>query len=100
MEKIDVTINDTGTSDEYVLQDRSHEICDQVMDCDLRFPTFLVKELLPHLAAQPRILDISSVVARMAQQWVYSKRLDLVLRAKLIESALLTCEIRRKHRMI
>lgn len=62
---IDIIINNAGAGDDCLLEDMSHEIWDKILDCNLRFPTFLVKESLPHLGNAPRIVNISSVMARM-----------------------------------
>jgi len=66
---IDIIINNAGTGDDCLLQDMTHELWDKTLDCNLRFPTFLVKEALPHLGSKPRIVNISSVIARMGGSW-------------------------------
>jgi 3-oxoacyl-[acyl-carrier protein] reductase len=63
--RIDIIINNAGAGDDCLLQDLSHEIWDKILDCNLRFPTFLVKESLPYLGTHPRIVNVSSVIARM-----------------------------------
>jgi NAD(P)-dependent dehydrogenase (short-subunit alcohol dehydrogenase family) len=62
---IDIIINNAGAGDDCLLQDMTHELWDKILDCNLRFPTFLVREALPHLGVSPRIVNISSVIARM-----------------------------------
>ncbi|OBT45162.1 hypothetical protein VE00_04313 [Pseudogymnoascus sp. WSF 3629] len=62
---IDIIINNAGAADDALLKDLTHEIFDKILDCNLRFPTWLVKESLPHLGTSPRIVNISSVIARM-----------------------------------
>jgi 3-oxoacyl-[acyl-carrier protein] reductase len=63
--KIDIMINNAGAGDDCLLQDMSHEMWDKFLDCNLRFPTFLIKESLPSLGTHPRIVNVSSVIARM-----------------------------------
>jgi 3-oxoacyl-[acyl-carrier protein] reductase len=62
---IDIIVNNAGAGDDCLLADMTHEIWDKVLDCNLRFPTFLVKEAIPHFGTAPRIVNISSVIARM-----------------------------------
>jgi NAD(P)-dependent dehydrogenase (short-subunit alcohol dehydrogenase family) len=62
---IDIIINNAGAGDDCLLADMTHELWDKLLDCNLRFPTFLVKEALPYLGAAPRIVNVSSVIARM-----------------------------------
>jgi NAD(P)-dependent dehydrogenase (short-subunit alcohol dehydrogenase family) len=61
---IDIIINNAGAGDDVLLQDLTHDIWDKVLDCNLRFPTFLVKEAIPYFGQAPRIVNISSVIAR------------------------------------
>lgn len=63
--KIDIIINNAGAGDDALLEDMTHELWDKLLDCNLRFPTFLVKEAMPHFGPAPRIVNISSVIARM-----------------------------------
>lgn len=62
---IDIIINNAGAGDDCLLQDMTHELWDKILDCNLRFPTFLVQAALPHLGKNPRIVNVSSVMARM-----------------------------------
>ncbi|OQD74549.1 hypothetical protein PENDEC_c010G06237 [Penicillium decumbens] len=62
---IDIIINNAGAGDDSLLCDLTHELWDKVLDCNLRFPTFLLKEAVPHFGTAPRIVNISSVIARM-----------------------------------
>ena len=62
---IDIIINNAGAGDDCLLQDMTHELWDKILDCNLRFPTFLVKEAMPHFGTAPRIVNVSSVIARM-----------------------------------
>lgn len=62
---IDIIINNAGAGDDCLLADMTHEIWDRILDCNLRFPTFLVKEAMPHFGTAPRIVNISSVIARI-----------------------------------
>ena len=66
---IDIIINNAGAGDDCLLQDMTHELWDKVLDCNLRFPAFLVKEAIPHFGTSPRIVNISSVIARMGGSW-------------------------------
>lgn len=62
---VDIIINNAGAGDDALLQDLTHELWDKIIDCNLRFPTFLVREAIPHFGAAPRIVNVSSVIARM-----------------------------------
>lgn len=62
---IDIIINNAGAGDDCLLEDMTHEVWDKILDCNLRFPTFLVKAAMPHFGKQPRIVNVSSVIARM-----------------------------------
>ncbi|KAJ6001082.1 hypothetical protein N7481_001491 [Penicillium waksmanii] len=62
---VDIIINNAGAGDDCLLADLTHELWDKILDCNLRFPTFLVKEAMPHLGTAPRIVNVSSVIARM-----------------------------------
>ncbi|KAJ6086809.1 hypothetical protein N7467_005723 [Penicillium canescens] len=62
---IDIIINNAGTGDDALLSDLTHELWDKVLDCNLRFPTFLLKEAMAHFGTAPRIVNVSSVIARM-----------------------------------
>lgn len=67
--KIDIIINNAGAGDDCLLQDMTYEIWDKVLNCNLRFATFLVKEAMPHFGKAPRIVNISSVMARMGGEY-------------------------------
>ena len=62
---IDIIIINTGIGDDCLLKDMNHELWDRIFDCNLRFPTFLVKESLSHLGISPRIVNVARVIARM-----------------------------------
>jgi NAD(P)-dependent dehydrogenase (short-subunit alcohol dehydrogenase family) len=62
---IDIIINNAGAGDDCLLKDMTHELWDKIMDCNLRFPVFLVKEATPYFGTAPRIVNVSSVMARM-----------------------------------
>lgn len=62
---IDIIINNAGAGDDCLLQDMTHDMWDKIMDCNLRFPTFLVKEAAAYFGTSPRIVNISSVIGRM-----------------------------------
>lgn len=61
---IDVIVNNAGAGDDALLSDLTHDLFDKVMDANLRMPTFILKEALPHLGKAPRIVNVSSVAAR------------------------------------
>lgn len=46
---IDIIINNAGLGPDVYLADLTHEIWGETMACNVRFPTFLVKESLPYL---------------------------------------------------
>ncbi|KAJ6001081.1 hypothetical protein N7481_001490 [Penicillium waksmanii] len=54
-----------GAGDDSLLCDLTNELWDKFLDCNLRFPIFLVKEAVPHFGTAPRIVNISSAIARM-----------------------------------
>ena len=62
---IDIIINNAGAGDDALLSELTHELWDKILDCNLRFPVFLVKEATPHFGKAPRIVNVSSVLARM-----------------------------------
>ncbi|EFX04994.1 short-chain dehydrogenase/reductase [Grosmannia clavigera kw1407] len=62
---IDIIINNAGTCDDSLLADLAHDLWDKIMDCNLRFPVFLIKEAIPYFGTALRIVNISSVLARM-----------------------------------
>lgn len=62
---IDIIINNAGAGDDCLLKDLTYDIWDKVLNTNLRMATFLVKEAIPHLGKAPRIVNISSVMARM-----------------------------------
>jgi len=62
---IDIIINNAGAGDDCLLKDMTHDLWDKILDCNLRFPTFLVQAATPHFGSQPRIVNVSSVIARM-----------------------------------
>lgn len=66
---IDIIINNAGAGDDCLLKDMTYEIWDKVVNCNVRFATFLVKEAMPHLGKAPRIVNISSVMARMGGEY-------------------------------
>jgi 3-oxoacyl-[acyl-carrier protein] reductase len=61
---IDIIVNNAAAGDDALLQDLTHELWDNLLDTNLRMPTWLVKESLPHFGPAPRIVNISSVAAR------------------------------------
>lgn len=63
--KIHIVVNNAGAGDDCLLEDMSHDLWDKILDCNLRFPAFLVKEAMHHFGESPRIVNISSVIARM-----------------------------------
>lgn len=63
--KIDIVINNAGAGDDCLLKDMTYELWDKTLNCNVRFATFLVKECMPHFGPAPRIVNISSVMARM-----------------------------------
>ncbi|EPE03495.1 gluconate 5-dehydrogenase [Ophiostoma piceae UAMH 11346] len=62
---IDIIINNAGAGDDALLSELTHELWDKILDCNLRFPVFLVKEATPYFGTAPRIVNVSSVLARM-----------------------------------
>jgi 3-oxoacyl-[acyl-carrier protein] reductase len=66
---IDIIVNNAGAGDDCLLENMNHELWDKILDCNLRFPTFLVKEAIPFFGTAPRIVNISSVIARMGGAW-------------------------------
>jgi 3-oxoacyl-[acyl-carrier protein] reductase len=63
--KIDIIINNAGIGDDSLLKDMTENFWDRMIDVNLRFPAFLVQAALPHLGPTPRIVNISSVAARV-----------------------------------
>ncbi|KAI1620187.1 putative gluconate 5-dehydrogenase [Exophiala viscosa] len=68
--KIDIIVNNAGAGDDALLTDLTHELWDKILDTNLRMPTFLLKEALPHLGQAPRIVNISSVAARVGSAYM------------------------------
>jgi NAD(P)-dependent dehydrogenase (short-subunit alcohol dehydrogenase family) len=67
--RIDIIINNAAAGDACLLENLTPEIWEKIHDSNLRFPTFLVQAALPLLGASPRIVNISSVMARMGGQY-------------------------------
>lgn len=63
---IDILINNAGAGDDALIQDLTHDLWDRILDCNLRFPVFLVKEAMSHFGTAPRIVNISSALARQS----------------------------------
>jgi NAD(P)-dependent dehydrogenase (short-subunit alcohol dehydrogenase family) len=66
---IDIIINNAGAGDDCLLKDMTYELWDKIINTNLRMATFLVKESMPYLGKAPRIVNISSVIARMGGSW-------------------------------
>ncbi|KAF1344374.1 putative gluconate 5-dehydrogenase [Delphinella strobiligena] len=66
---IDIIINNAGAGDDCLLKDLTYDLWDKILNTNLRFATFLVKESIPHLGTAPRIVNISSVIGRMGGAW-------------------------------
>jgi 3-oxoacyl-[acyl-carrier protein] reductase len=64
-QRVDVIVNNAGHADDTLLKDVTHEIYDKILDTNLRFPLFLVNAARPFFGPAPRIVNISSVNARM-----------------------------------
>ncbi|KAI0126183.1 putative gluconate 5-dehydrogenase [Xylariales sp. AK1849] len=62
---IDIIINNAGAGDDCLLKDLTHEIWDKMLNTNLRLATFLVKESMPYLGKAPRIVNVSSMIARL-----------------------------------
>lgn len=67
--KIDIVINNAGAGDDCLLKDMTYDLWDKLINCNVRFATFLVKECMPHFGTAPRIVNISSVMARMGSAY-------------------------------
>ena len=63
--RIDIIVNNAGVGEDGFLKDQTHEFWDKMHDVNLRMPAFLMQAALPYLGPAPRIVNISSVVARM-----------------------------------
>ena len=63
--RIDIIVNNAGVGEDCLLKDLTHDFWDRVHDVNLRLPAFLMQAALPHLGPAPRIVNISSVAARM-----------------------------------
>lgn len=62
--RIDIIINNAAVGPDVFLEDLTYDVWEETLDCNLRFPTFLVKAAMPHFGTAPRIVNISSVAAR------------------------------------
>jgi 3-oxoacyl-[acyl-carrier protein] reductase len=63
--RIDIIVNNAGIGDVSLIKDMTPEFWDTMLDVNLRLPAFLVQAALPHLGPVPRIVNISSIVARV-----------------------------------
>ena len=61
---IDIIVNNAGVAIDSLLKNMTDEFWDETLDVNLRLPAFLVQAALSHLGPAPRIVNISSVVAR------------------------------------
>lgn len=63
--KIHIIVNNAGIGDDIFLQDLTEADFDRHMAINVRMPTFLVKAAIPHFGEAPRIVNLSSVMARV-----------------------------------
>lgn len=63
--KIDIIVNNGAIADFQPLTDTTVEMYEKTHNINVRGPLFLVKESLPHLQEYGRIVNISSVAARL-----------------------------------
>ncbi|KAG2176878.1 hypothetical protein INT43_007532 [Umbelopsis isabellina] len=63
--KIDIIVNNGGVADFKPLTDLTVEHYEKIYNVNVRGPLFLVKESIPHLQEYGRIINISSVAARL-----------------------------------
>ncbi|KAL9616682.1 MAG: hypothetical protein Q9160_008470 [Pyrenula sp. 1 TL-2023] len=63
-EIIDIIVNNAATEGSLSLLDTTQERFETVVNVNLRFPLFLIKEAVPHFGRAPRIVNMSSIYAR------------------------------------
>jgi 3-oxoacyl-[acyl-carrier protein] reductase len=62
---IDIIVNAAGAGQDILIQDMDVSSWSRILDINLRFPVFLVKEAVLHFGPAPRVVNITSVMARM-----------------------------------
>lgn len=62
---IDIIINNAAVGPDVFLEDLTYDVWEETLNCNVRFPTFLVKEAMPYFGTAPRIVNISSVAGRL-----------------------------------
>lgn len=63
---IDILVNNAGTDDDGLLEDLTAEKFHRLLQINTVYPTILVKECIPHFGTKPRIVNMSSILARQA----------------------------------
>ncbi|KAG0646335.1 hydroxynaphthalene reductase Arp2 [Hyphodiscus hymeniophilus] len=63
----DIIVNNAGAGDEMWLKDVTYEHFDKIFHTNVRFPMFLMKESLPFIRREGRVVNLGSVIAR--QGW-------------------------------
>ncbi|KAJ5733349.1 hypothetical protein N7493_002135 [Penicillium malachiteum] len=61
---IDIIVNNAGVREDCALEDMTLEAWQRQLMANLQFPTFLIKESIPHFGKAPRIINLSSSYAR------------------------------------
>lgn len=67
--KVDIIVNNAGIGDDILLQDLSEDELDRHLAINLKMPIFLTKAAIPHFGQAPRIVNVSSVSARMGGEY-------------------------------
>ncbi|RVX73378.1 hypothetical protein B0A52_03020 [Exophiala mesophila] len=61
---IDIIVNNAGEGADCDFDKLSYDFWDLQMNCNIRFPVFLVQAAMPYFGPAPRIVNLSSVFAR------------------------------------
>jgi 3-oxoacyl-[acyl-carrier protein] reductase len=61
---IDIVVNNAGEGADCEFDKLNYNLWDLQMNCNVRFPVFLVQQAMAHFGQAPRIVNLSSVFAR------------------------------------
>ncbi|GMF77105.1 unnamed protein product [[Candida] boidinii] len=62
---IDIIVNSAGVDDIHLLEDVTLDDFDRTMKINVYYPVFLVKEAVKYFGKKPRIVNVSSISARV-----------------------------------
>ncbi|GIP13948.1 MULTISPECIES: SDR family oxidoreductase [Paenibacillus] len=64
--RFDILVNNAGIASTLPIEETTEEVFDELMDINVKVPFFLVKQALPRLRDEGRIINLSSAVTRIS----------------------------------